>query len=89
LHVLQEHEFERVGGNQTIRGDLRVIAANNRGLAAVIEAGTFRRDLFYQRNVFHIEMPPVRERKEDILTLVEYFIDRYASRAGKKTALAG
>jgi transcriptional regulator with PAS, ATPase and Fis domain len=84
LRVLQEHEFERVGGNQTIRADVRVIAATNRDLKAAIEAGTFRRDLFYRLNVFPIQMPPLRERKEDIPILVEYFIDRYASKAGKK-----
>ncbi len=84
LRVLQEHEFERVGGNQAIRANVRVIAATNRDLKAAIEAGTFRRDLFYRLNVFPIEMPPLRERKEDIPMLVEYFIDRYASKAGKK-----
>jgi transcriptional regulator with GAF, ATPase, and Fis domain len=84
LRVLQEHEFERVGGNQTMRADVRVIAATNRDLKAAIEAGTFRRDLFYRLNVFPIQMPPLRERKEDIPILVEYFIDRYTSKAGKK-----
>ena len=84
LRVLQEHEFERVGGNQAIRANVRVIAATNRDLKAAIEAGIFRRDLFYRLNVFPIEMPPLRERKEDIPMLVEYFIDRYASKAGKK-----
>jgi transcriptional regulator with GAF, ATPase, and Fis domain len=84
LHVLQEHEFERVGGNQAIRANVRVIAATNRDLKAAIESGTFRKDLFYRLNVFPIEMPPLRERKEDIPILVEYFIDHYASRAGKK-----
>jgi formate hydrogenlyase transcriptional activator len=84
LRVLQEHEFERVGGNQAIRADVRVIAATNRDLKAAMEAGAFRRDLFYRLNVFPIRMPPLRERKEDIPILVEYFIDRYASKAGKK-----
>jgi formate hydrogenlyase transcriptional activator len=84
LRVLQEHEFERVGGNETLRADVRVIAATNRDLKAAIEAGTFRRDLFYRLNVFPIQMPPLRERKEDISILVAYFIDRYASKAGKK-----
>ena len=84
LRVLQEREFERVGGNQAIRANVRVIAATNRDLKAAIEAGIFRRDLFYRLNVFPIEMPPLRERKEDIPMLVEYFIDRYASKAGKK-----
>ncbi len=83
LRVLQEHEFERVGGNQTMRANVRVIAATNRDLKAAIEAGTFRRDLFYRLNVFPIQMPPLRERKEDIPILVGYFVDRYASKAGK------
>ena len=82
--MLQEHEFERVGGNQAIRTNVRVITATNRDLKAAIEAGIFRSDLFYRLNVFPIEMPPLRERKEDIPLLVEYFIDRYASKAGKK-----
>jgi formate hydrogenlyase transcriptional activator len=84
LRVLQEHEFERVGGNKAIRADVRVITATNRDLKAAVEAGIFRSDLFYRLNVFPIEMPPLRERKEDIPLLVEYFIDRYASKAGKK-----
>jgi PAS domain S-box-containing protein len=84
LRVLQEHEFERVGGNQAIRANVRVIAATNRDLKAAIEARIVRSDLFYRLNVFPIEMPPLRERKEDIPMLVEYFIDRYASKAGKK-----
>jgi formate hydrogenlyase transcriptional activator len=84
LRVLQEHEFERVGGNQAIQANVRVIAATNRDLKAAIEAGTFRRDLFYRLNVFPIQMPPLCERKEDIPMLVKYFIDRYASKAGKK-----
>ncbi len=84
LRVLQERVFERVGGNQSIRADVRVIAATNRDLQAAIEAGTFRIDLFYRLNVVPFEMPPLRERKEDIPLLMEYFIDRYASKAGKK-----
>ena len=84
LRVLQEHEFERVGGNQPIRIDVRVIAATNRDLQAAISAGTFRSDLFYRLNVFPIEVPPLRAREEDIATLVEYFIDRFARQAGKK-----
>jgi PAS domain S-box-containing protein len=83
LRVLQEHEFERVGGTGTIRTNVRVIAATNRDVEAAIAAGTFRSDLFYRLNVFPIEVPSLRERKEDIPLLVEYFIDRFASKAGK------
>ena len=84
LRVLQEGEFERVGGSQTIRVDVRVIAATNRDLEAAMANGTFRSDLFYRLQVFPIEIRPLRDRKEDIPLLVEYFIDRYASKMGKK-----
>ena len=83
LRVLQEHEFERVGGASRIRADVRVIAATNRDLQVAISAGSFRSDLFYRLNVFPIEIPPLRRRKGDIPLLVEYFIDRYARKAGK------
>jgi transcriptional regulator with GAF, ATPase, and Fis domain len=83
LRVLQEREFERVGGNQRIRTNVRVIAATNRDLDSAIGAGTFRSDLFYRLNVFPIEIPPLRDRKEDIPLLVEYFIDHFARKAGK------
>jgi formate hydrogenlyase transcriptional activator len=83
LRVLQEHEFERVGGTRRIRADVRVIAATNRELQAAIGAGAFRSDLFYRLHVFPIEMPSLRARREDIPLLVEYFIDRYARKAGK------
>ena len=83
LRVLQEHEFERVGGTRRIRADVRVIAATNRDLQAAISTGSFRSDLFYRLHVFPIEIPSLRERREDIPLLVEYFIDRYARKAGK------
>ena len=83
LRVLQEREFERVGGMQTIRADVRVIAATNRDLHATVESGGFRSDLFYRLNVFPIEVPPLRDRKQDIRVLVEYFARRHARKMGK------
>src|SRR5882724_7780221 len=84
LRVLQEHEFERVGGSRPITANVRVVAATNRDLQRTISSGTFRSDLFYRLNVFPLEVPPLRQRREDIPLLVQYFIDRYASKAGKK-----
>jgi PAS domain S-box-containing protein len=84
LRALQEREFERVGGSTVVQVDVRVIAATNRDLQAAIEAGTFRSDLFYRLNVFPIAIPALRERADDIPLLVEYFIDRYGRKAGKK-----
>jgi formate hydrogenlyase transcriptional activator len=84
LRVLQEREFERVGGNETVSVDVRVLAATNGDLSAAVEEGGFRRDLFYRLNVVPIELPALRERADDIPLLVEYLIDRYAQKTGKK-----
>jgi len=84
LRVLQERQFERIGGNQCITVDVRIVAATNRALKAAIDTGTFRSDLFYRLNVFPIDVPPLRDRKEDIPMLVEYLTERYASKIGKK-----
>jgi PAS domain S-box-containing protein len=83
LRVLQEHEFERIGGAGKIRADVRVIAATNRDLESAIASGTFRNDLFYRLNVFPLELPPLRNRREDITLLVTYFLHRYARKSGK------
>ncbi len=83
LRVLQEHEFERVGGTRSIQTNVRVVAATNRNLQEAIAAGTFRSDLFYRLNVFPIEIAPLRERQEDIPVLVEYFVDHCARKVRK------
>jgi formate hydrogenlyase transcriptional activator len=84
LRVLQEREFERVGGTQSIPVDVRVIAATNCDLPSAVRSGKFRLDLFYRLNVFPIHVPPLRERPEDILLLAKYFIERYAAKEGKR-----
>ena len=84
LRVLQEREFERMGGSRPIRTDVRLVAATNRDLPAAIADGAFRSDLYYRLNVFPIHIPPLRERKSDVRLLVEYFIDRFSSKTGKK-----
>jgi formate hydrogenlyase transcriptional activator len=83
LRVLQDGTFQRVGGDRTLKVDVRVIAATNRDLNAAVTSGAFRADLFYRLNVFPIEVPPLRERTTDISLLVSYFVGRYASNAGK------
>jgi len=83
LRVLQEKEFERVGGNKTIRTDVRIVAATNKNLEQAVEDETFRGDLYYRLNVFPIYMPPLRERKTDILLLADHFLEKYAKENGK------
>ena len=84
LRVLQEGTFERVGGAQTIKVDVRIITATNRNLEKMIEEGKFRLDLYYRINVFPVYIPPLRERKSDILELADYFLEKYSNQNGKK-----
>src|SRR5213076_3339506 len=84
LRVLQEKEFERVGGNKTIRTDVRIIAATNRNLERDVSDGRFRMDLYYRLNVFPVHVPALRERSDDIPILVDYFATRLAGRMGKR-----
>ncbi|ALC88571.1 transcriptional regulator [Bacillus sp. FJAT-18017] len=84
LRVLQEHEFERVGGTQTIKADFRVIAATNRNLLSMIENGEFREDLYYRLNVVPLEIPPLRERKEDIKLLANFFLQKFSQENNKE-----
>lgn len=84
LRVLQEHEFEKVGGEKTIKTDVRVIAATNRNLEDEIKAGRFREDLYYRLNVVRLEVPPLRERKEDIYLLITEFLNQFNQENGKQ-----
>jgi formate hydrogenlyase transcriptional activator len=84
LRALQEHEFERLGSTRTLRVDVRLIAATHRDLPAMIRGNQFREDLFYRLNVFPIEIPPLRERREDIPLLIQYFVSRFSRRMQKR-----
>ena len=83
LRVLQDGEFTRVGGNEVLKGDVRVVAASNVDLARAVEQGTFRRDLYYRLSVFPIELPPLRERRADIHPLVIHFLEHYKQKTGR------
>ena len=83
LRVLQEREFERLGGHETLKADVRLIAATNKDLERAIEQGKFREDLFYRLNVFPIFIPPLRERKPDVLLLADHFLQRFSAEHGR------
>jgi two-component system response regulator AtoC len=88
LHVLQDHEFSRLGGRETIRVDTRVIASTNRDLEAALSTGQFREDLYYRLNVVEIRVPPLRERREEIPRLVTYFLEKFQQQYGRQVKLA-
>ena len=84
LRILQEKEFERIGGSETLKVDVRIIAATNKNLAEMVQKGTFREDLFYRLNVFPLYTFPLRERKEDIIPLANYFIEKFCKENKKR-----
>jgi len=84
LRAIQDQEFERLGGNRTIRTDVRFVAATNRNLKAMVDENRFRMDLYYRLHVFPLEVPPLRERREDIPLLIRYFVQKHAQRMGRK-----
>jgi DNA-binding NtrC family response regulator len=84
LRVIQEHEFERVGGNKTIGVDVRIVAATNKTLEELVKEGRFREDLYYRLNVVNINVPPLRSRREDIEPLSRYFLEKYSGETGRK-----
>ena len=88
LRVMQEREFMRLGGVETIKVDVRVVAATNVDLRRAVEEGRFREDLFYRLNVIAVQLPPLRQRKEDIPALVQHFVDKYARENGKQVETA-
>jgi two-component system NtrC family response regulator len=83
LRVLQERTFERVGGNQPVKVDVRIVAATNRDLGQAVEAGEFREDLFYRLNVVRVDLPPLSQRKDDLPALVAHFVKKYAAEVGR------
>jgi transcriptional regulator with GAF, ATPase, and Fis domain len=82
--VLQEHEFERLGGTRTVRVDVRIITATNRNLTEMVQTGAFREDLYYRLNVVSVDMPPLRDRKDDIAALAGFFVRRFSDELKKK-----